>query len=63
MAIDQRAREVSLLLDRINSYDRLILADNFEPNTVSDIKNNAKDICNQIKSEVDLIKGDIDGWS
>lgn len=60
--ISQRVEEVLHLLDRVRSYDRLITSDSFKPDTISDMKNNAKDICKQAKDEIDLIKGEIDEW-
>lgn len=60
--IGQRVEQVLRLLDKVRSYDRLITSDSFEPDTISDMKGNAKDICKQAKDEIDLIKSEIDEW-
>ena len=52
-----------ILLNRVRDYDHLIISDNFEPDTIKDMRDNAKDICNQVKDEIDAIKAEIDGWS
>ena len=62
MSIAERIALVRSLLDRLHSYERLIDADNFEPNTVDDIKGNAKDLCDAIKIEADSIKTEINQW-
>ena len=51
------------MLDKIANYNRIIEADNFESDTVDDIRGNAKDIADEIKTEVDTIKVEIDLWS
>ena len=63
MAIDDRIEQVRRLLERVRSYHRLLLADNFAPSSISDMKSNAKAICDQAKAETDGIKGEIDQWS
>lgn len=62
MAIDDRVEAIRQLLERIKTYNRLIVADNFEASTVDDMKGNAKDICDQAKAELDQIKAEIDQW-
>lgn len=62
MAMDDRIEIVRQLLERVRNYNRLIVNDNFEVSTIDDMKGNAKDICDAIKDEVDLIKTEIDGW-
>ena len=49
-------------LDRLNTYEQMIGGNNFENNTVDDMKGNAKDICDEIKAEIDSIKAEIDNW-
>jgi len=51
------------LLDKIGTYNKLVVSDNFEPTTIDDMKDNAKDICDAVKAEVDQIKAEIDQWS
>lgn len=63
MGIDDRIEVIKQLLEKVRSYNRLIIYDNFEPLTVEDMKGNAKDICNQTKAELDEIKSEIDQWS
>lgn len=63
MAIEDRIAAVKRLMDKVVSYDHLITADSFEPDTIDDMKGNAKDICNTVKTEIDQIKAEIDQWS
>lgn len=62
MSIEDRMAAVKRLLDKVASYDHLITTDNFEPDTIDDMKGNAKDICNVAKTEIDQIKAEIDQW-
>lgn len=63
MGIDDRIEQVRTLLERVRSYHRLLLADNFEAATVTDMKSNAKAICDEAKAELDELKAEIDQWS
>lgn len=63
MVIDNRIEQVRSLLERIRSYNRLIVADSFESSTINDLKGNAKDICDQAKAQIDEVKSEIDQWS
>lgn len=63
MGIDDRIEQTKRLLERVRGYNRLIVNDNFEAATISDMKGNAKDVCNQAKAELDEIKNEIDQWS
>jgi len=61
-----------IIISRFNTIKRkmedvVFLADmidknNFEEATVHDMAGNAKDKCDLVKAEVDLIKGVIDEW-
>lgn len=61
--MQDRINTIKSLLDKIANYNRIIEADNFESDTVDDIRGNAKDIADEIKTEVDTIKVEIDLWS
>ena len=61
--MEDRIVHIKSLLDNIIRYNRMIIADNFEPDTVEDMKGNAKAICDEIKSEADNIKDEINLWS
>lgn len=63
MAIDDSIEVIKQLLEKVRSYNRLISSDNFDPLTIEDMKGNAKDICNQAKTELDEMKSEIDQWS
>lgn len=63
MAIVNRIEQVRVLLERVRSYTHLVTSDNFEENSITDMKGNAKDACDQAKDEIDHIKDEIDEWS
>ncbi len=63
MNIDSKVKGVRRLLDRLIDYEKMIDDNNFEPATVADMKENAKDICGVIKTEIDGIKSEINNWS
>lgn len=63
MAIGDRVDGVKRLLDRVHDYEHLIVADNFEPATIDDMKGNAKALCDAAKAEIDNIKSEINQWS
>ena len=60
--IGARITTVVSLLQRIQQYETIIETDDFEPATIDDMQSNAKDICNEVKAEVDLIKAEIGHW-
>lgn len=62
MSIGDRIGVVRGLLDRIIAYDHMVASDSFTPDTITDMKGNAKDICDAVKSETDNIKIEIDQW-
>ncbi len=49
-------------LDRLHTYEHMIDGNNFENSTVDDMQGNAKDICDEIKGEINSIKAEIDNW-
>jgi len=63
MSIEERVAEVRKSLDMIQQYERMVANNNFEPGTIADMKGNAKDICDVVKSEMDVIKSEINDWS
>jgi len=63
MAIEDNIAQVRKRLDMISQYNNMVRNNNFEPDTITDMKGNAKDICDAAKSELDTIKDEIDNWS
>ena len=63
MAVEDRISQVQNLLERLRRYTRLVISDGFTDETLAELRNNAKSICNDIKAEIGLIKTDIDGWT
>lgn len=61
--IETRLERLASLVGKIRVYDKLVTENSLEPTTVDDMKGNAKDLCNVIKAEADLIKTEIDRWS
>lgn len=60
--IRSRIDAVKRLLDKILAYEQMIEADNFEPDTVEDMKGNAKGLCDAAKNEIGNIKTEVDQW-
>lgn len=63
MAIEDNIAQVRSKLDMISQYNNMILNNNFEPDTITDMKGNAKNICDGIETEVAAIKVEINNWS
>ncbi len=63
MSIEENVAQVRSGLDRLSQYEHMIDADNFESDTVDDMKGNAKDICDQLKARINDIKDAVDQWS
>ena len=62
MTIEIRLERISKLVGRVRVYDKLVTEDSLQSATVDDMKDNAKDLCDEIKTETDLIKNEIDNW-
>lgn len=62
MTIDTRINRVITLLNRVKKYSDIVTADNFEKQTLADMKGNVKDILDEAKDEIDLIKAEVDNW-
>lgn len=62
MAIEDRIETVKALLKKLSNYNRIVVENNFEPSTITDIKKNAKSLCDDIKTEVKEIKDEINNW-
>jgi len=63
MAIKDRVDGAKRLLDKVSLYNRLVIENSLEQDTIDDMKGNAKDICDDVKAEIDNIKSEIDQWS
>lgn len=63
MSIKDKIDDAAFLLQKVKKYDDLILGNNFTDATVLDMKQNAKDVCDEAKADIDDIKTEIDGWS
>jgi len=62
MAIETRANRISALLTRVKRYDAIVRNDTFTNSALDEMKNNAKDVLDEVKDEVDLIKSEVDNW-
>lgn len=62
MAIETRINRVVTLLNRVKKYSDIVSADNFENQTLADMKGNVKDILGEAKDEIDEIKAEVDNW-
>lgn len=62
MAIETRINRIATLLNRVKKYADLVTADNFENQTLADMKGNVKDILDEAKGEIDQIKAEVDKW-
>ena len=62
MAINEKIEEIKLLLYEVRKHSDLVIANSFEDATVLDMQQNAKDICDAAKGDIDDIKTEIDTW-
>ncbi len=62
MTTKEKIAQIRSKLDMIASYQFMVDANNFEGDTITDMKGNTKDICDAIKDLVTGIKTDIDNW-
>jgi len=60
MAVEDRLGTVAQQLEGTRRYIRLIIGNTFSPDTLTELKANAKDLCDAARAELDLIKDDID---
>ena len=60
MAVEDRLGTVHQHTEGIRRYARLIISNTFTPETLAELKGNAKDLCDNAKAELDLIKNEID---
>lgn len=60
MAVEDRLGKVHEQIEGIRRYARLIVSNSFTPDTLTELKGNAKDLCDSAKAELDLVKNDID---
>jgi len=60
MALEDRLGTVYQQIEGIRRYARLIISNSFTPDTLAELKGNAKDLSDSAKAELDLIKNDID---
>ena len=63
MTIQISIAKVRALLDRVAQYEHIVLDNNFEHDTITDMKGNARSICDEIRSDVNDIKNEINKWS
>ncbi|GAI07663.1 unnamed protein product [marine sediment metagenome] len=62
MTIETRINRVVTLLNRVKKYADLVSTDNFEKQTLADMKGNVKDILDEAKDEIGEIKSEVDNW-
>jgi len=62
MAIETRINRVALLLNRVKKYSEIVTTDNFEKQTLGDMKSNVKNILSKVKDEIGLIKDEVNNW-
>lgn len=63
MSIKDKIDEVAILLQKVKKFDDLIFGNSFTDATVLDMKQSAKDVCDEAKGDIDDIKTEIDSWS
>ncbi len=63
MTTEERIAAIRSLLDRLHTYKHVIEDGSLEPNTIEDMKVQAKELCNQIKAEADAVKAEVDSWA
>jgi len=62
MAISARCSKVSALLDRVKRYNVIVKGDSFSNGATGEMKDKVKDILDEVSTEVDLIKDEVDNW-
>lgn len=62
MAIDARINRITTLLNKVRKYSDMVTADSFENTSINEMKVNVKDILDEAKGEIDLIKDEVDNW-
>jgi len=62
MTVETRINRIATLLGRVKKYADLVITDNFENQTLADMKGNVKNILDEAKDELDEIKSDVDHW-
>ncbi len=62
MTIPENIDKVGVLLEKVRVFDRVVEDNDLEPNTVTDMKGNAKSFCDQAKTTINTIKSEINGW-
>jgi len=60
--IGTRITRVIMLLDKVRKYSDIVTADNFENQSLANMKDNVKDILDEVKDEIDQIKDEVDNW-
>jgi len=60
MSVEDRLGIVQQQIERTRRYVRLVIGNTFSPDTLDELKNNAKDLCDDAKAELDLVKNEID---
>jgi len=63
MAVIDRAAIIRQKLEGLERYARLVISNTFTSETLTELKGNAKDLCDEVKDEADLVKLDIDEWT
>ncbi len=62
MTIETRINRIVTLLNKVKRYSELVTTDNFEEQTLADMKGNVKNILDEAKVEIDQIKSEVDNW-
>ncbi len=62
MAISESVDKVGVLLEKVRIFNRVVEDNELEPDTVADMKGNAKNFCDQAKTEINNIKNEINAW-
>lgn len=63
MAVLDRILVMREKLDEVARYTQLVTTNSFTPETLDELKANAKSLCDEAKGELDFIKADIANWS
>lgn len=61
MAIETRVNRIMALFADVKRYNT-VRQNSFTPDAINEMKNNAKDLLDEVKDEVDLIKSEVDNW-
>lgn len=60
--IQARIDRIATLLSRVKQYNDIVMADTFQNAAMREMKDNVKNIVDEVEVEVAVIKQEVDNW-